>query len=127
MKDTTLLIMSALASWLAPIAPVLGVFAILVCADVVTAYMLNRRVRGTQARLSSQRLGKAVRTGYAAMVVVLCHAIDTWVTPGNIAGIAASYKCFQQMVSILENISSCNDAPWARMLQRFLADKTQRH
>ena len=40
MKDTTLLIMSALASWLAPIAPVLGVFAILVCADVVTAYML---------------------------------------------------------------------------------------
>lgn len=128
MKETTLLIMSALASWLAPIAPVLGVFAILVCADVVTAYMLNRRVRGTQARLSSQRLGKAVRTfGYAAMVVVLCHAIDTWVTPGNIAGIAASYMCFQQMVSILENISSCNDAPWARMLQRFLADKTQRH
>lgn len=128
MKDTTLLIMSALASWLAPIAPVLGVFAILVCADVVTAYMLNRRVRGTQTRLSSQRLGKAVRTfGYAAMVVVLCHAIDTWVTPGNIAGIAASYMCFQQMVSILENISSCNDAPWARMLQRFLADKTQRH
>lgn len=120
--------MSALASWLAPIAPVLGVFAILVCTDVVTAYMLNRRVRGTQARLSSQRLGKAVRTfGYAAMVVVLCHAIDTWVTPGNIAGIAASYMCFQQMVSILENISSCNDAPWARMLQRFLADKTQRH
>ena len=117
MKDTTLLIMSALASWLAPIAPVLGVFALLVCADV-----------GTQARLSSHRLGKAVRTfGYAAMVVVLCHAIDTWVTPGNIAGIAASYMCFQQMVSILENISSCNDAPWARMLQRFLADKTQRH
>lgn len=128
MKDITTFILSAIISWLAPIAPVLAVLAVLICADVATAYMLCRRVRGTSARLSSRRLGRAVRTfALAALVVVLCHAVDTWVCPGNVAGIAASYMCFQQIVSILENVSSCNDAPWARMLQRFIEDKTLRH
>ena len=35
--------------------------------------------------------------------------------------------CFIQLISILENESSCNEAWWARVLQKILSDKTKRH
>lgn len=128
MKDIIILVFSALVSWIAPIAPVLTVLAVLVCADVATAYMLSRRVRGSQARLSSTKMGKAVRTfAMISLVILLCHAIDTWVCPGNLARLVASFMCFRQVLSILENISSSNGAEWARALQRFIEDKTMRH
>ena len=35
--------------------------------------------------------------------------------------------CLVQFVSILENESTCNGAAWARVLQKIVADKTDRH
>ena len=39
----------------------------------------------------------------------------------------AALFCFIQLISVLENESSCNDAWWARALQKFLMDKSKRH
>ena len=35
--------------------------------------------------------------------------------------------CLVQFVSILENESTCNGATWAKVLQKIVADKTDRH
>ena len=35
--------------------------------------------------------------------------------------------CMIQLVSVLENMSSCNNAKWAKLLQKILIDKTARH
>lgn len=34
---------------------------------------------------------------------------------------------FWQLMSILENESTCSDARWARIARRYLADKSKRH
>ena len=35
--------------------------------------------------------------------------------------------CFIQIWSILENESSMNDKPWAKIAQRIMVDKAERH
>lgn len=44
-----------------------------------------------------------------------------------LANIAAGAFCMVQVISILENESSCNDAKWGKVLQKILIDKTKRH
>ena len=39
----------------------------------------------------------------------------------------AAIYCAVQFVSILENESTCNGAAWARVVQKIVADKTDRH
>jgi hypothetical protein len=41
--------------------------------------------------------------------------------------IFAGIVIFWQLYSILENESSCNDAKWAKVLQKIMIDKTERH
>ena len=47
--------------------------------------------------------------------------------PLHLANYLAAIYCGVQLVSILENESTCNGAPWARVMQRIVADKTERH
>ena len=42
-------------------------------------------------------------------------------------GCVAGAVCFWQLLSILENESTCSDARWARVARRFLIDKARRH
>lgn len=44
-----------------------------------------------------------------------------------LANITAGAFCMVQVLSILENESSCNEAKWAKALQKILIDKTKRH
>ena len=39
----------------------------------------------------------------------------------------AALFCLVQLLSVLENESSCNNAWWARAVQKFLMDKSKRH
>lgn len=47
--------------------------------------------------------------------------------PIDLTKIAAGAICFWQLWSILENESSCNGAKWAKVMQKILVDKTERH
>jgi len=45
----------------------------------------------------------------------------------HLAQYVSAVYCLIQVTSMLENQSSCNDATWAKILQKVLADKTKRH
>ena len=45
----------------------------------------------------------------------------------HLANYLAAIYCAVQFVSILENESTCNGAAWARVVQKIVADKTDRH
>ena len=45
----------------------------------------------------------------------------------KLANITAGAVCFWQLWSMLENESSCSDERWAKVLQKVLVDKTERH
>ena len=44
-----------------------------------------------------------------------------------LANFISSGFCLVQLISILENESSCNDARWAKVLQKVLVNKAARH
>jgi len=61
----------------------------------------------------------------------LATMVDTVIldfqNPLHLANYLAAIYCGVQLVSILENESTCNGAPWARVMQKIVADKTERH
>jgi hypothetical protein len=60
----------------------------------------------------------------------MAYFIQIYITdsiPIELTKVAAGAICFWQLWSILENESSCNDAKWAKVLQKILVDKTSRH
>lgn len=128
------------ALWCA-IEPSLMFFYVCVFAvalDCITAYRLNRRIRRTYSsdvadgKLKSSHMSKMV-TDLAIVFacIVLAYQIDFNILGhlGNLhlANYVAAIFCGVEIVSILENESSCNGKSWAKVLQQFLADKTIRH
>lgn len=65
------------------------------------------------------------------LAIFLATMVDTVVldfqNPLHLANYLAAIYCGVQLVSILENESTCNGAPWARVMQKIVADKTERH
>lgn len=129
-------IVGAIIAWIEPMQAVMYVVFAALVADTITAFMLNRRVaqryRGmSHGKLQSKRLLGLLKTLIEIYVVILLsYAIDKYCFPMldlNLAYIVAFVFCMIQLVSILENISSCNDAKWAKLLQMVLIDKTSRH
>ena len=63
-------------------------------------------------------------------LTILAYLVQTFILEGlpiKLANIVAAAVCFWQFWSMLENESSCNDAKWAKIAQRILVDKTERH
>ena len=64
------------------------------------------------------------------VLIILAFLIETYIFEGlhiRLANITAGAVCFWQTWSILENESSCSDEKWAKILQKILVDKTERH
>jgi hypothetical protein len=65
------------------------------------------------------------------LAIFLATMVDTVIldfqNPLHLANYLAAIFCGVQLVSILENESTCNGAPWARVMQKIVADKTERH
>lgn len=135
-KNIAVAAASLLWSYISPALPVAAVLTLLVFTDMLTAWQLGRRVAARNpaaahsARLHSRGLGRMVRALayiYGAMLLaVLVDAVIPFV-PFRVYPLTVGAILMQQILSILENISSSNSAPWAAFLRRFLADKTQRH
>lgn len=126
------------AGFVAPLVPYAGICTVMVLVDVYTAWQLGRRLRrkgvaAVSGRFSSRRFGRAVGTlvrCYGALVVAAL--LQRYVVDGMVAGFDAvrgltGVICFWQLMSILENESTCSDARWARVARRYLADKVKRH
>ncbi|MBO4977550.1 MAG: hypothetical protein J6C67_02400 [Muribaculaceae bacterium] len=124
----------AVGAFCRPVLPVAAVCTAMTLIDLASAIALGRRLRRkgiADGRLSSRRFGHTVATIVKIYVALLVAAgvkatitVDTAFDPVRFVGFAV---CLWQLLSILENESTCSDARWAAKARRFLIDKTRRH
>ncbi len=113
--------------------------------DCYTAWRCNRRIYDRyreqikrnpkckmDGKLRSRKMAKMIQDfSVLIFAIFLAVAIDNGllghIGPLHLANYLAAIYCAVQFVSILENESTCNGAPWARVMQKIVADKTERH
>lgn len=128
-------ILGGLWAWVEPTLPFAGACVVAVTADMVSAWRLSVRLKrqghSTDGRLSSARAGKMIGKligVYTAML--LAAAIEATVLEGmsvRLPNIVAGVFCGVSLLSILENESSANGHSWARIAQRIVKSKIDRH
>lgn len=124
--------------WIEPALPYARICVLAVLIDCLTAWRLNRRIRATYSKevadgkLKSSHMSKMISDLIVVFLcIILAQHVDGTIL-GHLGGIhlgsyVAAIFCLTQFVSILENESSCNGATWAIVMQKVLADKTERH
>ena len=119
-----------------PTIPFLLICTLAVVCDYVSAWALSHRVSQKYPKLcdgkfKSSHFGRIVITLVKVYtLVILAHLVDTYIIVDltiRLPHIIAGMVCFWQIWSVLENESSCNDSKWAKIAQRIMIDKTQRH
>lgn len=124
--------------WIEPTVPFIFICAFAVLIDCFTAWRLNRRIRKkyskdvADGKLKSSHMSKMISDLVVVFLcIVLAHHVDISLLAHwggiHLANYVAAVFCLTQIVSILENESSCNGATWAIVAQKILADKTNRH
>lgn len=126
----------ALVSLLQPTVPFIIICTIAILFDCYTAWSLSRRVKrkypgANDGKFKSRYAGRVFVTLIKVYALtILAYLVQTFILEGlpiKLANIVAAAVCFWQVWSMLENESSCNDAKWAKIAQRILVDKTERH
>jgi hypothetical protein len=129
-------VLGAVLAFLEPTVPFILICTFAVLCDCYTAWALSRRVKkkypgANDGKFKSNYAGRVFMTllkTYA--LIVLVFLIENFIfedLPVKLSNIIAGAVCFWQIWSMLENESSCNDAKWAKIAQRILIDKTERH
>ena len=133
-----LFLIGAVWGLLEPTVPFAGICLFAILVDCFTAYRLGKRVKAKNHKATTDK-GKfsskyARRMFYTICVVYACTVlgwlIDTYMYPFAelyLANFISGGFCFVQLLSILENESSCNEAGWAKVLQKVLVNKAARH
>jgi hypothetical protein len=112
-----------------------GIVAV-ITIDCFSAYNLNRRIKKkypnyVTGKLESKKALKVIYTiGKVYGVILIIWFIEKNILEDlsfEITKYVTALFCFIQLISILENESSCNNAWWARLLQKILMDKSKRH
>ena len=124
---------------LEPTLPFILICSFAIFCDCYTAWRLDKRVKAkfgekapkSSGKFLSSKAGRVIHTlikVYA--LIILAYFINMYITSGlgvDMTKVVAGAVCFWQLWSILENESSCNDATWAKVAQKVLVDKTERH
>lgn len=140
LKPVTTVAGAAIAAFIGPVLPYGWICTAMVAADFISARMLARRigrrrcknVLPDQVKFSSRKFGTTVVSlAKIYALLLLSHGIDSTIIgcDGSISVLrfSAALVCFWQFWSILENEASANNASWARIAQKILIDKTERH
>ena len=126
----------AICAFLEPTVPFILICTLAVLCDCYTAWALSRRVKNkypgaNDGKFKSNYAGRVFLTLLKVYALtVLAFLIENFIFDGlpvKLANIVAGAVCFWQIWSMLENESSCNEAKWAKIAQRILVDKTERH
>lgn len=129
-------LIGAIFAFLEPTGPFILICTLAVLLDCYTAWALSRRVKkkfpgASDGKFKSNYAGRVFITLIKIYALtILAFLIETYIFEGlpvKMANIVAGAFCFYQVWSMLENESSCNDSNWARIAQRILVDKTERH
>lgn len=119
-----------------PTFPFLLVCTIAVLFDCFTAWSLSRRVKkkfpgANDGKFKSHYAGRVFVTLIKVYALtILAFLIERYIFPDFkllLPNMVAGAVCFWQIWSMLENESSCNNAHWAKIAQRIMIDKTERH
>ena len=124
--------------WIEPTISFVLICAFAVLIDCLTAWRLNRRIRKkyskevADGKLKSSHMSKMISDLIIVFLcIILAYNVDISLLAHwngiHLANYVAAIFCLTQIVSILENESSCNGSTWAIVLQKVLADKTSRH
>lgn len=132
-------LLGAIFAMLRPTLPYMLICTMVIFADCYTAWQLDKRVKAKYGKRAPKESGK-FRSSNAGRVIhtlievyvliILAFFINLYITSGlgvDMTKVASGAVIFWQFWSILENKSSCNDAAWARVAQKVLVDKTERH
>jgi hypothetical protein len=123
--------------YIAPSVPFVLICFFAIALDCYSAYSLSRRVRKTHPDANDGKFKSkhALRVFDAmlkiSVLIVLSLLIDRIIIPFDggwyLPSIVSGMFCFGQIRSILENESSENGARRARILQRIMVNKAERH
>jgi chromate transport protein ChrA len=142
MKITSILgqwffgVIGAAVAYLKPTLPIVLICTLAILYDCYTAFKLSKRVSknypgANDGKFKSdyaKRIFNTMLKIYA--LIMLTYLIDTVIIPFwdlHLHNIIAGVFCFAQIWSILENESSENDSSWARILQKVMVNKAERH
>lgn len=132
-------LIGAIFAIIEPAIPYMIICTIAIFYDCYTAWQLNRRVQQKYGDTVPKDTGKFKSSHFGRVIytlikvyalIILAYFIQQYITigtPVDMTKVAAGAVCFWQIWSILENESSCNNATWARLAQKILVDKTERH
>lgn len=128
-------ILGAVYALIHPAIPFILVCLFAILVDCFTAWRLARRVKIKHGRNDGKFKSEHAKRIFSTfliicLVVFLCHLIDTeilYFADLHLVNIVSGAFCFVQLLSILENESSLNNSSWAKVLQKILVDKAQRH
>ena len=132
-------LLGAMLAVLEPTLPYILICTMLIFADCFTAWQLGKRVKKAHPerarkdghKFASSHFGKVMITLMKSyFLVIVAYFMQKVITDGlpiDLTKIAAGAICFWQLLSVLENESSCNGAKWAKIAQKILVDKTSRH
>lgn len=129
-------LIGALWGYLEPTLPFAAICFFAIALDCATAWRLSKRVKlrhptandGKFKSRYARRMFTTLTIIYAC--VVLGYLIDKFIYPFSdlyLANWIAGGFCGVQLLSILENESSENGATWAKVLQKILVNKAERH
>ena len=134
-----------LLAWIAPTLPYLSICVLAIAIDCLTAWRCNRRLYAKHreaikknpnatidGKLKSQHMAKMINDMIVVFLcVILAYHVDGTLLYHlgdlHLAQYVSAIFCVVQFVSILENESTGSNAVWARVLQKIVADKTERH
>ncbi len=128
--------LGAFFAFIEPTVPFIVICTLAILFDCYTAWALSRRVKkkypgANDGKFKSNYAGRVFITLLKVYALtVLAFLIENYIFEGlpvKLANIVAGAVCFWQIWSMFENESSCNDAKWAKIAQRILVDKTERH
>lgn len=129
-------ILGGMLAFLKPTVPFILICTLAVFMDCFTAWCLSKRVKkkypgANDGKFKSNYAGRVFMTLlkiYA--LIVLMFLIERFIMTGvpiGLSNIVAGAFCFYQVWSMLENESSCNGRKWAKVAQKIMVDKTERH
>ena len=131
-----LAMITALIVFVEPTLNFLYAIVVVITIDCFSAYNLNRRIKKkfpnyATGKLESKKALKVIYTiGKVYGVILIIWFIEKNIIKDlsfDVTKYVAALFCFIELISVLENESSCNNAWWARLLQKVLMDKTKRH
>lgn len=127
--------LGALYAYLHPTIPFILVCTLAAIFDCFTAHRLGIRVKkrhqANDGKFKSQHARRVISTLLKIYALtILAYLVDKEIFPFvelYLANMVAGVFCFIQIWSILENESSENGSRWAKLMQKIMVNKAERH